>query len=91
MQCKDVPTLSILEFLIENKGIKCGWFDCSEKDVKTAMPPKTPDKIVLAKMGKLIRKGYVDGCDCGCRGDFEITKKGEEYKNALKRKTTTCI
>lgn len=24
----------------------------------------------------LYRKGYIGGCDCGCRGDFEITDKG---------------
>ena len=42
------------------------------------MPPKTPEKLVRAKMGGLIRRGLVGGCDCGCRGDFFITQKGLE-------------
>jgi hypothetical protein len=40
------------------------------------MPPDAPDKLILAKMNKLLRRGLVDGCGCGCRGDFEITDKG---------------
>ena len=31
-----------------------------------------PDKVLLAKMRRLIKKGKVKGCACGCRGDFEI-------------------
>lgn len=27
-------------------------------------------------MASLIRRGLVDGCGCGCRGDFMITDKG---------------
>jgi len=36
-------------------------------------------KTLIAKMKNLIRRGLVDGCDCGCRGDFEITRKGVAY------------
>lgn len=32
--------------------------------------PGMPDKVVLAKARKLVRRGLVDGCACGCRGDF---------------------
>jgi len=32
--------------------------------------------LVRAKMASLIRRGLVDGCACGCRGDFELTEKG---------------
>lgn len=31
-----------------------------------------PEKVVLAKARKLIRRGVLTGCVCGCRGDFEI-------------------
>ena len=31
-----------------------------------------PDKVVLAKARKLIKRGLVDGCACGCRGDFTV-------------------
>lgn len=32
--------------------------------------PQMPPKLVLAKARKLIRRGLVTGCACGCRGDF---------------------
>jgi hypothetical protein len=35
-----------------------------------------PEKVIRAKVRKLIGRGLLDGCPCGCRGDFEITDKG---------------
>ncbi len=29
-----------------------------------------PKKVILAKAKSLIRRGIIDGCACGCRGDF---------------------
>lgn len=29
-----------------------------------------PEKVVLAKAKKLIRRGVLEGCGCGCRGDW---------------------
>lgn len=37
------------------------------------------DKVVLAKAHQLIKRGLLDGCDCGCRGDFEVTSKGKLF------------
>ena len=31
-----------------------------------------PDQLVLAKMRQLIKRGLVDGCGCGCRGEFRL-------------------
>jgi hypothetical protein len=31
---------------------------------------KLPAKIVLAKARSLIKRGLIEGCCCGCRGDF---------------------
>lgn len=33
-----------------------------------------PPKVVIAKARILIRRNIIDGCACGCRGDF--TRKG---------------
>jgi hypothetical protein len=41
-----------------------------------AMPDGVPSKLALAKMRKMILRGVVGGCGCGCRGDFVITEKG---------------
>lgn len=39
------------------------------------------EKQRLAVMNRLIRRKLVDGCTCGCRGDFEITDAGEAFIN----------
>jgi hypothetical protein len=87
MQCKDIPIRPILEFIQDRNdndrdryGARwCNWVFGDAYDVHTAMPEGIPDKLLIAKMGKLIRSGLIDGCDCGCRGDFRITLKGREF------------
>ena len=76
-QCKDIPDRPVLEFLLSHRGKWCNWYFGDDRDVHLAMPENTPEKLVLAKMRMLIRRGVVTGCPCGCRGDFEITKNGE--------------
>lgn len=34
--------------------------------------PPIPEKVVLAKARRLVKRGLIDGCCCGCRGDFRI-------------------
>lgn len=88
MQCKDIPDRPVLEFLRDlpdwpdMPGLKRTgtWFWSDdykpENSVLHAMPPETPEKLALAKMRMLERRGLIDGCTCGCRGDFELTSKG---------------
>lgn len=88
LQCKHIPTLQILQHLRQHGGIGCTHWEYLEgHDVKVkshnirtvvnAMPPTTPPRLVLAKMQSLVNRGLVDGCDCGCRGDWELTDEGE--------------
>lgn len=78
MQAKDCPELPILHLL----GSKDGWWSMHgpeisvDRSVHPAFPPDAPYKVMLAKMSSLIRRGLVSGCDCGCRGDFELTAAG---------------
>ena len=95
MQCKDIPTLPILAFLAEHGGIGSNWYEVqwdnglpNVRSVRHAMPAGAPEKLVLAKMRQLISKGLVDGCDCGCRGDFELTDKGKLLLAARKGNAT---
>lgn len=84
MQCKDIPDLPILVFLSKHTEW-CNWtdpnadYEYSQRSVLHAMPPNLPDKLVLGKMRQLIKRKLVDGCGCGCRGDFVLTEKGREY------------
>ncbi len=36
-----------------------------------AVDAAVPPKVVLAKARRLVRRGLLDGCTCGCRGSFE--------------------
>ena len=76
MQCKDIPEQPILEFLASLNGAWANWYFDDERSVTRAMPPDLPPKLIVAKMGQMIRKGVVDGCPCGCRGDYVLTDKG---------------
>lgn len=78
MQAKDVPDLPVLQWLA-GRGLHFStWCDWPETSVLAAMPPGTPPKVALAKMRRLIARGLVTGCGCGCRGDFQLSKKGRE-------------
>lgn len=88
LQCKDIPTVPVLLFLAEVAargtchGATAGHHDLLPRE--GYMPTvrdvpqlaALPERLLLAKMEMLIRAKLVDGCSCGCRGDFEITGKG---------------
>lgn len=40
------------------------------------LPEEIPEKVVMAKARRLINRGLMTGCPCGCRGDFELTTAG---------------
>lgn len=92
MQCKDIPDEPVLRFLADLPWNSMGsmrwqskgtWFGDEtyfpDNSVLHAMPSGTPEKLGLAKMRMLMRRGLVDGCPCGCRGDFELTDKGRAF------------
>jgi hypothetical protein len=73
----------ILNYLADKQGewtcLWNGYFkgkDDSVTDVYYAMPLGTSERVALAKMRSMHRRGLVAGCTCGCRGDFEITDYG---------------
>ena len=82
MQCKDIPDIPILQFLAGfNEDQWC--FLCDRESharfILHAMPHDVPLKLARAKMAQLIHRKLVDGCSCGCRGDFVLTDKGREF------------
>lgn len=79
MQCKDIPDRPILEFLAKRPEVWHNWCFGDERDVHNAMPEGVPGRLVLAKMRQLLRRHLIDGCPCGCRGDFEINAKGLNF------------
>lgn len=75
-QCKDIPDLPVLSFLLSLCGRPGTIFPGFENSVQNGMPPGTPEKLARAKMKSLIKRKLVSGCYCGCRGDFELTDLG---------------
>ena len=88
LQCKDISDEAILRFLYSrDKGNEwCNWFDPKfTNSVMNAVDYNIiSPQLMLSKMRQMIKKGLVDGCSCGCRGDFHLTLKGKEHiKNIL--------
>lgn len=79
MQCKDIPDMPILKHLAKHPSHWHTLHPGYRGSIDKAMPPNTPANLVRAKMKTLISRGLVDGCACGCRGDFEISDKGLKY------------
>lgn len=76
MKCSDIPDRPILALLAALNGRWANWWGF-EPSVLPAFPEEVRGtKLVLAKMRMMVRRGVVDGCCCGCRGDFVITPKG---------------
>lgn len=74
VQAKHIPTDAILAMLA-NEEYEYG-LGAHLREVSALFDDRFPWKVVLAKMRGLIKRGLVSGCDCGCRGDFEITAAG---------------
>lgn len=90
MQIKDIDKIAVLRRIseIEASG-RCGTlFQGFDNSINTSMPEGTPGKLQYAVMRNLISKGLVDGCCCGCRGDFVLTAKGVELVSTTERKAT---
>ena len=85
MQCKDIPDEPVLRFLAVHGGIGCTlWRNedgtpMNARSAIQAMPDGVPWKLANAKMAMLMRRGLVDGCPCGCRGDWELTPAGRAW------------
>lgn len=82
LQCKHIPDRPILEFLAKRPGRWHNWFGNEyDNSVTLAMPMNLPSKLVRAKMKRLVQRKMVNGCCCGCRGDFEISPEGQQWLN----------
>lgn len=73
MQAKDITDETMLEALAAVRGRNGVPRWSSLFDLLTVESLLTvPRKVVLAKLSSMIQRGLIDGCDCGCRGDFEV-------------------
>lgn len=59
------------EATLENPGVIGHWANVIDLTDKLGVPRD----VLLAKLKRLIEAGLVDGCACGCRGDFTVPNK----------------
>lgn len=79
LQCKHIPDAPILQFLASGEREWKTHLDGGDKDWCIPFDPSFPNRLRIAKMTQLMRRGLVDGCNCGCRGDWQLTDKGREW------------
>lgn len=76
LQAKDIPDTQVLALIRllrhPHRNPVDGWMWVHRWDLEPILGFWYPEKVIMAKMRSLIRRGVVDGCPCGCRGDFEI-------------------
>lgn len=84
MQIKDIDKIAVLRRIaeIEASGRSGTLFQGFDNSVNTAMPEGAPEKLQYAVVSNLIKRGLVNGCCCGCRGDFVLTQKGADLVSA---------
>jgi hypothetical protein len=75
MKTADLDPLDILKFL-HGRTTWATLHGGYENSIDQAYPPEVPRKVLLSKLRNLLKKGWITGCGCGCRGDFEITPAG---------------
>lgn len=77
MQCKDIPDSVFLDAVRRTPGNpSVNWR--TRWDVQVALETaigNVPENLFLAKVRRLITKGVMGGCDCGCRGDYHLPEE----------------
>lgn len=73
IQAKHVSDIDVLKFIDQQNKESGPWM--MRQDVEAHFKP-IPPKVVLSKLRALLKKRLIDGCGCGCRGDFTMTTDG---------------
>lgn len=78
MQCKDIPDTVFLAAIRATPAIPGGsWrmrWDVHERLEESLRRP-VPTNLFLAKARRLITRGLMGGCPCGCRGDYHLPEE----------------
>ena len=75
-----MKTQAILKFLAKHQGKWSTWGKgYSMPTVQEVIGEETSKEEQLEIMTGLYEEGFIGGCMCGCRGDFEITDLGLAY------------
>lgn len=75
MQTSQIPEQPIIELLKKNPVWHTRFRTSPQimPCILDAFPDGTPEKVVMAKLKIMIKRKLINGCTCGCRGDFHIS------------------
>lgn len=76
MKAADITDAAMIQAVRDHQRGPVG---AALRDVEEAFPG-VPNRVVLAKLRILLRRKLIDGCGCGCRGDFRVTAAGYNSK-----------
>ena len=68
MKASDITDEEIYQ-AVDGIMAKTGMWAASRWDIYEKFPT-FPEKVVQAKLRTMVKKGRLEGCACGCRGDF---------------------
>jgi hypothetical protein len=69
VKAADVDPGDLLALVAEPNWYGGDWHDT----YRLSDTMQIPVKVLTAKLRRLKRRGIVDGCPCGCRGDWHLT------------------
>jgi len=101
-QAKDIPDEVMIDLVSSLQNIQRAYVDgrglqyfrtssASRFDIQNLWP-SVPEKVILAKLRRLINRDVIDGCACGCRGDFRVlTSEEQSHLDQVSEKYTNVI
>nr|WSW58474.1 hypothetical protein OG513_07700 [Streptomyces sp. NBC_00998] len=75
-QCKDIPDEEFYAAIRRAPGSPyAGWRMAWDvhTELESALGP-IPYNLFMAKARRLVARGKITGCACGCRGDFTVAE-----------------
>lgn len=75
---EEEPILRFLLDVVRKGGAWATHLPRDEFNIQKAVPDWVSDRLFEVKALDMARRGLIDCCLCGCRGDYQITTRGLE-------------
>lgn len=74
MQAKDIADEVMIDAIQKTRGRNNVAIWSTIWDIQGELP-QFPKKVVIAKLRSMVKRKLINGCVCGCRGDFEVLER----------------
>lgn len=75
VKASDISDRAMLDAVLAENTERDGWAMIGDLCDRF---PRFPAKVVNAKLRQLWKRRLLDGCPCGCRGDWQLTRAGAD-------------